>query len=240
MLRNVVGCSTGEGSQAGSVACDRGNDAHEGVGSDCYGVHETYVLSALQARGTVGHQKGKNERNEWMNEWMNEWIDKCKINQLRNLCWRNCGVPHRIQLPKSRKCEIMKATSRLSSLQLTLSLPRVINFKFPPLPHQKYHITQHGESAFHSLLRRGVIFTIPILTTSLIHFSSNSWENGFFELSASEEKCPLNGKSAWARNLRWGEPLGKQATFFLQLSGLWEFRYKSYTQEELDVATIVP
>ena len=31
---------------------------------------------------------------------------------------------------------------------LTLSLPRVINIKFPLQPHQKYNITQYGELGF--------------------------------------------------------------------------------------------
>ena len=31
---------------------------------------------------------------------------------------------------------------------LTLSLPRVINFKFPLQPHQKYYITHYGELGF--------------------------------------------------------------------------------------------
>ena len=34
---------------------------------------------------------------------------------------------------------------------LTLSLPRVNNFKFPLQPHQKYHITQYEELGFSSL-----------------------------------------------------------------------------------------
>ena len=40
---------------------------------------------------------------------------------------------------------------------LTLSLPRVINFKFPLQLHQKYYITQIKNLAFHSLLRWHVI-----------------------------------------------------------------------------------
>ena len=34
----------------------------------------------------------------------------------------------------------------------TLSLPKVINFKFPLLPHQQHHIAQFDDLAFHSLL----------------------------------------------------------------------------------------
>ena len=36
---------------------------------------------------------------------------------------------------------------------LTLSLPRVINLKFPLQPHQKYYITQYEEFGF-SLLTK--------------------------------------------------------------------------------------
>ena len=35
----------------------------------------------------------------------------------------------------------------------TLSLPRVINVKFPLQPHQKCDMTQYEELAFHSLLK---------------------------------------------------------------------------------------
>ena len=52
---------------------------------------------------------------------------------------------------------------------LTLSLPRVINVKFPLQPHQKYYIAQYEDFAFHSLLRRQMI-VLPIPTAQLIHF----------------------------------------------------------------------
>ena len=39
------------------------------------------------------------------------------------------------------------------SIELTLSLPRVINLEFPLEPHQKYNIIQYEELGFHSLLR---------------------------------------------------------------------------------------
>ena len=38
--------------------------------------------------------------------------------------------------------------SPLGEKGLTLSLPRVINLKFPLQPHQKYYITQYGEFDF--------------------------------------------------------------------------------------------
>ena len=53
-----------------------------------------------------------------------------------------------------------------------------INFKFPLQPHQKYYITQFENLAFHSLLRWKIII-LPILTTSLIHFTLKGWENVF-------------------------------------------------------------
>ena len=59
---------------------------------------------------------------------------------------------------------------------LTLPLPRVIKFKFALQPHQKYNITRYGELGFHSLLRWKMII-LPILTTSLLYFSSKGWEN---------------------------------------------------------------
>ena len=64
---------------------------------------------------------------------------------------------------------------------LTLSLPRMINFKFFLQLHQKYHTTQCEELVFHSLLRREMII-LPILITSLIHFSLKCWENVLFDL----------------------------------------------------------
>ena len=55
-------------------------------------------------------------------------------------------------------------------ISLTLSLPRVINFKFPCSLTR--NITSHSMKnlAFHSLLRWEMII-LPILTTSFIHFS---------------------------------------------------------------------
>ena len=72
--------------------------------------------------------------------------------------------------------------SLLGVIGLNLSLPKVSNFKFPLQPHPK--ITSHGMKnlAFHSLLRWKMI-VIPIIRTSLIHFSIKGWENVLFELS---------------------------------------------------------
>ena len=53
----------------------------------------------------------------------------------------------------------------------TLSLPRVINFKFPLQPRQEHCITQYGELGFSSLTQIKDDYTIPTPTTSLIYFS---------------------------------------------------------------------
>ena len=60
--------------------------------------------------------------------------------------------------------------------QFSLSLPRVINVKFPLQPHQKYHTHSMKELTFHSLLRWKMIF-LPVLTTSFIHVAFKGWEN---------------------------------------------------------------
>ena len=73
--------------------------------------------------------------------------------------------------------------TRLSPPSWTLSLPRVTNIKFLLQPHQKYYITQYEELGFHCLLRWKMII-LPILTTSLIYFPSNGWENVLFELGS--------------------------------------------------------
>ena len=68
----------------------------------------------------------------------------------------------------------------IGSRILTLSLPRVINFKFLLQPHQKYYITQCEELGFSWLILRWKMIVLPILTTSLIHFSWKCWENVLF------------------------------------------------------------
>ena len=42
---------------------------------------------------------------------------------------------------------------------LTSSLPRVINFKFPLQPHQKYYITQYEELGFSKLTQMKADYT---------------------------------------------------------------------------------
>ena len=62
-------------------------------------------------------------------------------------------------------------------LTLTLSLPRVINFKFPLQPHPKYTITRYEELGFSLLTQMKDKFILPFLTTSLVRFSFKGWEN---------------------------------------------------------------
>ena len=71
-----------------------------------------------------------------------------------------------------QKCGCSVFTVSLMSGALTLSLPRVINFKFPLQPHQKYCTTQYEERGFsYSFLRWKMIilvyrFSLPHLYTS--------------------------------------------------------------------------
>ena len=64
----------------------------------------------------------------------------------------------------------------------TLSLPRVTNFKFPLQRNQEYYITKYEELGFSLLTQMVNEIILPILTTSLIHFSLKGWENVLFEL----------------------------------------------------------
>ena len=93
----------------------------------------------------------------------------------------------------------MEPSSAVITTRLTLSLPRVINFEFPcSLPR---NMTSHSMKnlAFHSLLR-GKIIILPILTTSLIHFSLNGWDNVLFELGSER----VNSKVDWDESQREG------------------------------------
>ena len=72
------------------------------------------------------------------------------------------------------------------SLVLTLSLSRVIKCSLTR------NITSHSMEnlTFHRLLRWRMI-TLPILTTSLIHFSWKGWENVLFELGSERANPDL-------------------------------------------------
>ena len=73
-----------------------------------------------------------------------------------------------------------KAVKRLPHEDYSLSLSRVISVKFPLKPHQRYYTSHSMKNlAFHSLLRWKMII-LPILTTTLIQFSSKGWKNVLF------------------------------------------------------------
>ena len=95
----------------------------------------------------------------------------------------------------SSKLFHLRCCCRLPSWYFTLPLPRVINFKFPQKPHQKYNITKYEElGSIHSWLRCKVII-LPILTTSLKHFSLKGWENVVFRRGS--ERVALTQISAY-------------------------------------------
>ena len=73
----------------------------------------------------------------------------------------------------------------LSTIRLTLSHPRVINFKFPCSLTRNITSPSMENLAFRSLFRWKMII-LPVLTTSLIHFCLKGWENALFELSSEE------------------------------------------------------
>ena len=99
--------------------------------------------------------------------------------------------------PKIQGCEMEQTRHKW--------IPRVINLKFLLQLHQKYNITQYEELGFQSLLRRKMII-LPILTTSLIHFSLKCWENIILELGGERAKTVRsryrNAFSVWARGLK--------------------------------------
>ena len=70
-------------------------------------------------------------------------------------------------------------------IELTLSLPWVINFIFPLQPHQKYDTTQVWRIWLLVAFSDERWFMLPILTTSLnIHLSMESCKNVIFELGS--------------------------------------------------------
>ena len=70
---------------------------------------------------------------------------------------------------------------------LTLLLRRVINVKFSLQPHQKYFVTHYEKPGFSLLPQMKGNYTIPILTTSLLHFSLKAWENVVFGLGSKRD-----------------------------------------------------
>ena len=79
--------------------------------------------------------------------------------------------------------------STQSALTSTLSLPRVIKFKFPLQPHQKYYIIQYEELGFplHASMKDDCATSLRYCT-SLIHFTLKGWENVLFELGSERVK----------------------------------------------------
>ena len=70
-----------------------------------------------------------------------------------------------------------KSPAKPSNVRLTLSLPRVINFKFPLQPRQKYYITQYEELGFSSLtqLRDDYAFNSHYLTHASLFKRLGEW-----------------------------------------------------------------
>ena len=74
-----------------------------------------------------------------------------------------------------RECISGSEMNLQESFDLTLSLPTVINLKFPVQPHNMKNL------AFHTSLGWKII-NLPILTTSHLQFPFKGWENVLFEL----------------------------------------------------------
>ena len=70
------------------------------------------------------------------------------------------------------------------SLTMEDQTSRVIKFKFPLQPQEKYYITQHGERGFTAYSDERWYHCLPILTTPLIEFSLRGWENVLFGLAS--------------------------------------------------------
>ena len=83
-----------------------------------------------------------------------------------------------------RRCQLLEV---IWISFLTLSLPRVINFKFPLQPHQKYYITKYEEPVF-SYLTKWKTIILSISHTSPMHLSLRDWENALVELGRERVK----------------------------------------------------
>ena len=97
----------------------------------------------------------------------------------------------------------------VEAASLTLSLPRVITWKFPLQPHQKYNITQSTEWSTWLFIaysdERRLYYQLPLL--HLIHFSLKGWENIRFQLGSEiSNSCSLRDPNAMLQYpscLRW-------------------------------------
>ena len=82
----------------------------------------------------------------------------------------------------------------------TLSLPRVVNFKFPLQPQKKYYIIQYEERAFHSFNTQMVDDYITILSTSCTHLSAFG---RMYVFEVGSERYKLNARSLHVRYKLW-------------------------------------
>ena len=77
-------------------------------------------------------------------------------------------------------------------VDVILSLPRVVNFKFLLQPHQKYYITQYGEFFIDYSEER--LLCCPFSLPHLCIFSLKGWENVLFELGRERVKSLGNAQ----------------------------------------------
>ena len=112
-----------------------------------------------------------------------ETVPKGLDNVLLFLFWKADRSAWQRTILTRRGCMIYKSDLWI----LTLSLPSVINIKFPLQPHQKYKITQYGGTWLFIVYSNERLY-LPILTTSHKHFCFKGWENVLFELGSDRVK----------------------------------------------------
>ena len=154
-------------------------------------LHPT-CFSKLPKNNIPRNCKITNERLLLFFCWTWHYEDKCrKALWLRERdaswrsCKRRCQANRDFFLERNMNCCSARCGAKVRIVRikpLTLSLPRVINIKFPLQHHQKYYITQYeGELGF-SFTQMKDDYTVKFLTTSFIHFSSKGWENVLLNL----------------------------------------------------------
>ena len=86
------------------------------------------------------------------------------------VCWKPRSFPRaeqRVRSPSRRlrvkRCRAVTKYNLYGAHMLTLSLPRVINVKFPLQPHQKYYITQHEELGITYSDERWLYYQLSVL-----------------------------------------------------------------------------
>ena len=102
------------------------------------------------------------------------------------LQYENCPWIHHFVLTQNRgdRTETKAHFRSVGNIKLhgfTLSLPRVINFKFLLQPHQNYYITQYGELRFIAHSDERWLYS-QFLTTSLLHLSLKNGRIYFLSL----------------------------------------------------------